>query len=123
MPTYVYACTACGERLEAVQRITDDPLTICPACEGSLRKVIQPVGIVFKGSGFYKTDSRNGSKPAAESSKSTESTGSGESGKSNDKSTDSKSSDSTATKPAASTSSGDSKPAAKPAKSGGEKVA
>ncbi len=65
MPTYVYACTSCGDRLEAVQRITDDPLTICPACSGALRKVIQPVGIVFKGSGFYKTDSRgsaNGSR-------------------------------------------------------------
>lgn len=58
MPTYQYACTACGERLEAVQKFTDDPLTDCPACHGLLRKVFTPVGVVFKGSGFYKTDSR-----------------------------------------------------------------
>lgn len=61
MPTYQYACTACDERLEVVQRFTDDPLTECSACGGRLRKVFSPVGIVFKGSGFYRTDSRNGS--------------------------------------------------------------
>ena len=61
MPTYQYACTACDDRLEAVQKFTDDPLTTCEACGGSLRKVYSPVGIVFKGSGFYRTDSRNGS--------------------------------------------------------------
>ena len=61
MPTYQYACTSCGEQIEAVQRFTDDPLTVCPACGGGLRKVFSPVGIVFKGSGFYRTDSRNGS--------------------------------------------------------------
>ena len=60
MPTYEYACTSCGEQLEVVQRFSDDPLTICPACGGTLRKVFSPVGIVFKGSGFYRTDSRNG---------------------------------------------------------------
>ena len=64
MPTYQYACTSCGEQLEAVQRISDEPLTVCPACGGGLRKVFLPVGIVFKGSGFYRTDSRNGSVPA-----------------------------------------------------------
>ena len=58
MPTYQYACTACDERLEAVQSFTDAPLTECPACGGSLRKVFSAVGVVFKGSGFYKTDSR-----------------------------------------------------------------
>ena len=58
MPTYQYACTACGERLEAVQKFTDDPLTVCPVCEGKLRKLFSPVGIVFKGSGFYRNDSR-----------------------------------------------------------------
>ena len=58
MPTYQYACTECGERLEVVQKFTDDPLTVCPACEGRLRKLFSPVGVVFKGSGFYKTDSR-----------------------------------------------------------------
>jgi putative FmdB family regulatory protein len=60
VPTYEYACTSCGEQLEAVQRFSDDPLTVCPACGGALRKVFSPVGIVFKGSGFYRTDSRNG---------------------------------------------------------------
>jgi putative FmdB family regulatory protein len=58
VPTYEYACAECGERLEAVQRFSDDPLTECPACRGRLRKVFSPVGIVFKGSGFYRTDSR-----------------------------------------------------------------
>lgn len=65
MPTYQYACTECGDRLEVVQRFSDDPLTVCAACGGKLRKVFSPVGIVFKGSGFYRTDSRssaNGSK-------------------------------------------------------------
>ncbi len=59
MPTYQYACTACGEQLEAVQAFTDAPLTECPACSGRLRKVFSAVGVVFKGSGFYKTDSRS----------------------------------------------------------------
>lgn len=58
MPTYQYACTECGEQLEAVQAFTDAPLTECPACGGRLRKVFSAVGVVFKGSGFYKTDSR-----------------------------------------------------------------
>jgi putative FmdB family regulatory protein len=58
LPTYDYACTACGHRLEAVQKFSDDPLTECPECGGALRKVYAAVGIVLKGSGFYKTDSR-----------------------------------------------------------------
>ncbi len=58
MPTYEYACTACGHRLEAVQSFSDDPLTECPECGEALRKVYGAVGIVLKGSGFYKTDSR-----------------------------------------------------------------
>jgi putative FmdB family regulatory protein len=64
VPTYQYTCTDCGEQLEAVQKFTDAPLSICAACGGRLRKVFSPVGIVFKGSGFYRTDSRNGSAPA-----------------------------------------------------------
>jgi putative FmdB family regulatory protein len=60
VPTYEYACAECGERLEAVQKFSDDPLTVCPACGGRLRKLFSPVGIVFKGSGFYRTDSRSG---------------------------------------------------------------
>jgi putative FmdB family regulatory protein len=62
MPTYQYRCTQCGEDLEAVQKFIDAPLTICPTCGGQLRKVFNAVGVVFKGSGFYRTDSRNGSK-------------------------------------------------------------
>ena len=66
MPTYQYACTSCGEQLEAVQRFSDDPLTVCPACGGALRKVFSPVGIVFKGSGFYRTDSRKSTIPSGD---------------------------------------------------------
>ena len=65
MPTYQYACTACAERLEAVQSFTDAPLTQCPACGGTLRKVFSAVGVGFKGSGFYKTDSRSRSSSSA----------------------------------------------------------
>jgi putative FmdB family regulatory protein len=60
VPTYQYACTACDHRFEAVQSFTDSSLTECPACSGNLRKVFSSVGIVFKGSGFYRTDSRSG---------------------------------------------------------------
>jgi putative FmdB family regulatory protein len=59
VPTYQYACTSCGHQLEAVQSFADEPLTECPACEGRLRKMFSSVGIVFKGSGFYRTDSRS----------------------------------------------------------------
>ena len=62
MPTYEYACTECGDRTEVVQKISDPPMTACPVCGGTLRRVFSPVGIVFKGSGFYRTDSRG--KPA-----------------------------------------------------------
>ena len=65
MPTYQYSCTECGERIEAVQKFTDEPLQVCSACGGKLRKVFSPVGIVFKGSGFYRNDSRSGSKDKA----------------------------------------------------------
>jgi putative FmdB family regulatory protein len=60
VPTYQYVCTECDERLEAVQKFTDDPLTECAVCGGRLRKQFSAVGIVFKGSGFYRTDSRKG---------------------------------------------------------------
>jgi len=62
VPTYQYACTACEHRLEAVQSFADEPLTQCPVCEGRLRKLFGSVGIVFKGSGFYRTDSRAAAK-------------------------------------------------------------
>src|SRR5689334_25231973 len=77
VPTYQYACTACGHQLEAVQSFADEPLTECPACEGRLRKLFSSVGVVFKGSGFYRTDSRTGDKksePAAKDSTAKEST-------------------------------------------------
>ncbi len=59
MPTYQYRCTTCSRDLEAVQKFTDPPLTECPECHGRLRKVFSPVGVVFKGSGFYSTDNRS----------------------------------------------------------------
>ncbi|MCW2744097.1 MAG: regulatory protein fmdb family [Mycobacterium sp.] len=68
MPTYQYVCTACNTPLEAVQSFSDPALTECPACGGRLRKVFSAVGVVFKGSGFYKTDSREAAKPKAASS-------------------------------------------------------
>ena len=73
VPTYQYSCTACDEPLEVVQSFTDDALTECPVCGGRLRKLYNAVGIVFKGSGFYRTDSRSGSPstvPASSSSSS-----------------------------------------------------
>ena len=83
MPTYQYACTTCGHQLEAVQSFTDAALTQCPECDGKLRKLFGAVGIVFKGSGFYRNDSRKGasseSTGAAESKSSTESKTSSES--------------------------------------------
>lgn len=71
MPIYEYACTACGERTEAKQSFDDPPLTECPICGGSLRKLYSPVGIVFKGSGFYSTDKKKKASTAASDSKPT----------------------------------------------------
>ena len=78
MPTYQYACTECGEQLEVVQKFTDDALTVCPACDGRLRKVFSAVGVVFKGSGFYRTDSRNGAKGSSNGSSKASSNDSGD---------------------------------------------
>ena len=61
MPTYSYACTSCDHRFDVQQSFSDSALTVCPECEGKLRKLFNSVGIVFKGSGFYRTDSRSGS--------------------------------------------------------------
>ncbi len=69
MPTYEYACKSCGEHLEVVQSFKDAALTECPACGGTLRKVFQPIGIAFKGSGFYKNDSRASASSSSSSSK------------------------------------------------------
>ncbi|MFF8680254.1 FmdB family zinc ribbon protein [Streptomyces sp. NPDC015237] len=70
MPTYQYQCTECGEGLEAVQKFTDDALTECPNCQGRLKKVFSAVGIVFKGSGFYRNDSRGSSSSSSPASSS-----------------------------------------------------
>ncbi|MEU8973967.1 FmdB family zinc ribbon protein [Streptomyces monashensis] len=69
MPTYQYQCTECGEGLEAVQKFTDDALTECPNCGGRLKKVFSAVGIVFKGSGFYRNDSRGSTSSSSPASK------------------------------------------------------
>ncbi|MDN3293038.1 zinc ribbon domain-containing protein [Streptomyces ficellus] len=97
MPTYQYQCTECGEGLEAVQKFTDDALTECPSCQGRLKKVFSAVGIVFKGSGFYRNDSRGSSssstpasKPANGSAASSASSSSSDSSSSGSSSSDAK---------------------------------
>ncbi len=80
MPTYQYVCTACGHDFEAVQSFSDDALTECPECGGTLRKKFGAVGVVFKGSGFYRTDSRSGS-TSTDLAKPQKQIGSGESAK------------------------------------------
>lgn len=86
MPTYQYLCTECGHAFEQVQKFSDDALTTCPECTGKLRKVFNSVGVVFKGSGFYKTDSKSSSSasstpatPAAASASSSSSSSSSDS--------------------------------------------
>ncbi len=109
MPVYQYACTECGERLEVRQSFTDAALTECPACAGRLRKVLSPVGVVFKGSGFYRTDSRaaaNGTSDSSSSSSSKE--GSKDGAANGSKSLDGKKSDAAATSGANSGGSGSS---------------
>lgn len=115
MPTYQYACTECGDRSEVVQRFSDDPLTVCTVCGGKLRKVFSPVGIVFKGSGFYRTDSRDGSgtagakkEPVNGSSAASSESGNGSSSDSGGASSTSSSESSSADKK--SSASGDKKP-------------
>ena len=70
MPTYQYACTECGHSFEQFQSFSEDALTVCPECNGRLRKLFNAVGVVFKGSGFYRTDSRSGSSSSAPASSS-----------------------------------------------------
>ena len=78
LPTYQYACTECGHAFEQFQSFTDDALTVCPECEGRLRKVFNAVGVVFKGSGFYRTDSRTDGKSSTTAASSTSDSSSGE---------------------------------------------
>lgn len=92
MPTYEYRCRTCGHQFEVQQSFSDDPLTTCEECQGELRKVFAPVGITFKGSGFYKTDNRSGSSKGSSGS-SGSSSGSSSSG-SSESSSGSSSSDS-----------------------------
>ncbi|MFD9881578.1 FmdB family zinc ribbon protein [Streptomyces alboflavus] len=104
MPTYQYQCTECGEGLEAVQKFTDDALTVCPNCDGRLKKVFSAVGIVFKGSGFYRNDSRgssSSSSPASTSSSASSSTSSSSSSTSSSSSSSSGSSSSSTSSSAA----------------------
>jgi putative FmdB family regulatory protein len=124
VPTYQYVCTECGGQLETVQKFTDEPLTVHETCGGRLRKVFSPVGIVFKGSGFYRTDSRDKSSSSSSDSSQTDSS------KTDSSKTDSSKSDSSASKsdsssdPSKSSGSSESSPAkAAPSSSSGEKVA
>jgi putative FmdB family regulatory protein len=112
VPTYSYACTECGNRFDVVQAFTDDALTTCEQCSGRLRKLFNSVGVVFKGSGFYRTDSReaaksstNGSAKTSASSGTDGSSSSDKSGSSEKSSSSSDKSDSTASKSAATTAS------------------
>ncbi|MER5546385.1 FmdB family zinc ribbon protein [Streptomyces sp. NPDC001118] len=101
MPTYQYQCTECGEGLEAVQKFTDDALTECPNCAGRLKKVFSAVGIVFKGSGFYRNDSRGSTSSSSPASKPSSTASSAGSSSSDSKSSSSSSSSSSASSSAA----------------------
>ncbi|SPM35244.1 Predicted nucleic acid-binding protein, contains Zn-ribbon domain, partial [Mycobacterium rhizamassiliense] len=110
VPTYSYACTECDNRFDVVQSFTDDTLTTCEKCSGRLRKLFNSVGVVFKGSGFYRTDSRESGKKSSSSngssskdSGSSEKSSSSESSSSSDKSASSEKSSSSSTASAAST--------------------
>jgi putative FmdB family regulatory protein len=92
VPTYQYQCTECGEGLEAVQKFTDDALTECPNCGGRLKKVFSAVGIVFKGSGFYRNDSRGSSSSSSPATKPSTPSTSSSSSTTSSSSSDSKSS-------------------------------
>ncbi|MEW5808045.1 MAG: FmdB family zinc ribbon protein [Actinomycetota bacterium] len=106
MPTYSYACTECDNKFDVVQAFTDDSLTECPQCQGRLRKVFGKVGVVFKGSGFYRTDSRESAKSSsASSSSATKTSGGSESGSSGSSESSSSSSSSSTSGTSSNTSS------------------
>lgn len=110
MPTYSYACTECDNKFDVVQAFTDDSLTECPQCSGRLRKVFGKVGVVFKGSGFYRTDSRESGKTSTSASAKSSSSESSSSG-----SSDSSSSSSAAAASASSSSNSSSSSSSAPA--------
>ena len=105
MPTYSYACTECDNRFDAVQAFTDDALTTCPECSGRLRKLFNSVGVVFKGSGFYRTDSRESSKSSVkvDKSDSSSSSSSEKTSSSSDSSSSSSTSSTSSSSPSTST--------------------
>jgi putative FmdB family regulatory protein len=129
VPTYSYACTVCGHAFDIQQSFSDDSLTVCPECDGRLRKVFSSVGVVFKGSGFYRNDARAGAGksgkssaiPAASSSDSSSPAASGSSASTSDSSSGSSSGSSSSSSSSGSSSSGSSSSpapaAAKPAAS------
>ncbi|WP_132148372.1 FmdB family zinc ribbon protein [Kribbella antiqua] len=104
MPTYQYQCTDCGEALEVRQSFTDDALTVCPACQGTLRKVFNAVGVVFKGSGFYRNDSRSTGKSSVSAKSDSPSTSGSSDSSSSSGSTTTSSSSATSSSSSSSTS-------------------
>ena len=117
MPTYQYACTECGDQLEAVQSFSDPALTECPNCSGKLRKVFNSVGIVFKGSGFYRNDSRSADGSAEKAEKTDKAEKPAASSGSETKSDAAPSTSSTKSAPAAASSSSNGSASSTPAKS------
>lgn len=99
MPIYEYVCTSCGHRFETRQSFSDEPVADCPECGAPVRRVLHPAGVIFKGSGWYKTDSRKSDQKAASSDSSTSENGSGDK-KSESPSSESKSKKEPAAKPA-----------------------
>jgi putative FmdB family regulatory protein len=112
VPTYSYACTECDNRFDAVQAFSDDALTTCPQCSGRLRKLFGKVGVVFKGSGFYRNDSRDASKSSSGSTTSSAKSDSSSTSSSSDSSSTSSSGAGTSSSASSSSSSGSSAPAA-----------
>jgi putative FmdB family regulatory protein len=98
MPTYEYACVECGNHIEVVQSMSDPPLAVCAACGGRLRKVFSPIGIVFKGSGFYRTDSRGKSSTSTRETSSDSSSVKSKSSSSSDSNASSTKSDTSSSK-------------------------
>jgi putative FmdB family regulatory protein len=96
MPTYQYACTECGHAFEQFQSFSEDALTVCPECDGRLRKLFNAVGVVFKGSGFYRTDSRSSTSAATPASTTSSTSGSSDSSSGSSTSTSASTSSSSA---------------------------